>query len=178
MHNFTRMRAVATVLFTFAMALSIAGCVPASEPTDTASENVSGDCAGITTVVEFGDLGATTEQTCVETTQSMTALEVMTAAGVQITPSQKYGDAIVCRVNNLPAVDQKLSIPNDDSYTETCEEFGPVSASWSIWLNTGDGWAQAQEGISTQDVKPGERVALVWQQGDYTDMSEWLPPTV
>lgn len=173
----TRMRSANLTLLSLALALTVTACAPATEPESTGNSGVAGDCAGITAVVEFGELDAPTAQTCVQATQPMTALEVMASAGVEIAPSVKYGDAIVCRVNDLPGADQQLTSPDNSSYTETCEEFGPIWATWSIWVNTGDGWALGQEAINTQAVKPGEMVALVWQQGKYTDMSEWLPPT-
>lgn len=158
--------------------LGLAGCSAApSENAADVSESTSG-CAGVNVIVEFGMLDEPTSETCLETTETLTALDAFAEAGFEIAPSEAYGDAIVCRVNGRPAADEELKTAENGPYLETCAEFGPVWASWAIWMNTGNGWELGQEAINTQKVQPGEQVALVWEQGDYSEMSEWVKPTV
>ena len=161
-------------LATIALTAALTGCSSAS--TETGSASSGGACGGIQVIVEFGDLGGDTVEQCVDSDAKMTALDAFSAAGVKIAPSEAYGDAIVCRVDGEPAAERELSTAANGPYLETCAEFGPVWASWSLWVDIGDGWQLGQEAVNTQPVQPGQRVSLVWQQGDYTDMGEWLEP--
>lgn len=170
--NRTRSNAVLASI-TLAVVLALVGCAPGATTEEAAP---AGACAGVQVIVEFGDLGGSTVDECVETDAAMTALDAFTAAGVEIAPSEAYGDAIVCRVDGLPAADTELSTASNGPYTETCAEFGPIWASWSLWVDFGSGWELGQEAVNTQRVEPGQRVSLTWQQGDYTDMVEWLAP--
>lgn len=156
----------------------IAGCsAPAPDP-DAATTSAVSDCAGVSVVVDYASLDETAVAECVESSSAMTALAAFTAAGVELAPSEAYGDAIVCRVNGRPAADEALKTEKNGPYTESCAEFGPVWASWAVWVDTGSGWQLGQEAINTQMVQPGQAVSLVWEQGDYTDMAEWLKPAV
>lgn len=158
------------------LALALTGCSTAS--TETSSSSSAGACTGIEVIVEFGELGGDTIEQCVDSESKLTALDAFTAAGVDIAPSEAYGDAIVCRVDGQPGAELELSTAQNGPYVETCAEFGPVWASWSLWVDTGDGWELGQEAVNTQPLEPGQRVSLLWQQGDYSEMGEWLKPTV
>lgn len=151
------------------------GCSASSNSSDSSQSAQS--CAGIEVVVEFGELGGEDIAQCVDSETQMIALDAFTAAGVEVAPSEAYGDAIVCRVDGEPSAEAELRTTNNGPYVETCAEFGPVWASWSLWIDNGNGWELGQEAVNTQPLEPGQRVSLVWQQGDYSEMGEWLQPT-
>lgn len=161
-----------------ALLMLIAGCSVAAPESDGAVPSSLSGCAGVSVLVDYGSLDETAVTECVETSTELTALEAFTEAGVELAPSEAYGDAIVCRVNGRPAADEELKTAANGPYTESCAEFGPVWASWALWVDAGAGWQLGQEAINTQPLKPGQAVSLVWEQGDYTDMAEWLEPAV
>lgn len=175
----TRSAALPTLTSVLAAStLALVGCAAPMSTGETSESLTTTDsgCTGIEVLVEFGDLDNPSIAQCVETDAPMTALDAFTAAGVSIDPSEAYGDAIVCRVDGQPDAETELSTEQNGPYTETCAEFGPIWASWSLWVDFGSGWELGQEAVNTQPIAPGERVSLVWQQGDYTDMVEWLAP--
>jgi hypothetical protein len=44
----------------------------------------------------------------------------------------------ICRLDNLPAPDQKVPIPGKESYTEACRNTPPQAAYWSYWYANPD----------------------------------------
>lgn len=160
-----------------ALVASAAGCA-STETAETGGTKLVDSCAGVVAVIDYASLGKPLEQHCVDTERAMTALDVLAAAEITVTPSTKYGDAIVCRVNGLPAADQELKTELEGPYFETCAELGPAWATWSVWVYVDGSWQLGQEAINTQKLQPGEQIGLVWQQGDFTDMNEWAPPAV
>ena len=76
---------------------------------------------------------------------------------------------MVCRVNSLPATDKPFTVPGHDPYTEACTDMAPEYAYWALWVKTANGtWDYAAEGVSTQQVKPGDSIGLVFTTGGAT----------
>lgn len=158
-------------------ALALAGCAgtpadPASTPAGspgagTGSPGSAHGCAGVELVVEFGELAGTDEQACVEVDAATPALDVVERAGVQIEGTAEYGAAIVCRVDGLPAADQPIELPDGSMHAESCDAMPPADAYWSLWIASGDGaaWDYAPTGIDALEVKPGDRLGLVFTTG-------------
>lgn len=159
-----------------ALVLALSGC--ATPASTTADETTGSDCSGIQVVVDYARLDQPTVDECVESAEPMTALEAATEAGLTITGSDKYGDAIVCRIDGRPSATEELRTETQGPYTETCADLGPGWAIWSIWVSTEAGWELGQEAVNTQLVKPGQAVGFVWQLTDSTEMDAWQTPNV
>ncbi|CAG7610076.1 hypothetical protein ACFPZL_08815 [Leucobacter soli] len=167
------MRATTGAIFALlaAAALTLTGCVgvesevPAAAPEDSATSEV---CAGVETVVDFGELGGAPETGCAETDAAITAAEAFQQAGVELEGVAASDQFFACRVAGAPAADQELEYEGE-GYTADCAGFGPAWAWWGLFVDTGEGWAFAQEGAETQQVEPGQRVAFAWQFGDTTE---------
>lgn len=118
------------------------------------------DC--VTLYVDYGPLGNGTQSTsCIPVTGETNALDLLADAGLAVEGTQKYGDAIVCRINNLP-----------NSVMESCEEMPPAEAYWAVLVkeheilpipfNTAGEWGWAQTGINEVYLNPGDAIGLVF----------------
>lgn len=152
-----------------ALALAVSGCAAesATETTAPAGETAATECTGVQVVVDFGELRGESTTECVETDAALTAAEAFADAGVELSESEAFAGAI-CRVDGLPAANTELEYEGE-TRSEDCVTMGPVWAYWGLFIDTGDGWGYAQEGASSQQVKPGEAIAFAWQFGDTTE---------
>jgi hypothetical protein len=122
--------------------------------------NQDADC--ITVYVDYGPLGSGTKSTsCIPVAGKANALDVLASAGLTLEGTQKYGNAVVCRINNMP-----------DASAESCEEMPPAEAYWAVLVNeheiipipfnlTGE-WGWAQTGIDEVYLNPGDSIGLVF----------------
>lgn len=144
-------------------AIMLAGCAP--QPTRSAKENyvLSGECAGIEVVVNFGMLGKRSSS-CVEAEGPMNAKEALALAGFETEGTATYGDQIVCRVNGLPSATEPLEIKGQEPHLETCENMPPSFAYWALWLkpSAAGEWDYATEGVGTLLVDPGQVIGLAF----------------
>ena len=118
------------------------------------------DC--VTVYVDYGPLGNGTKSTsCIPVSDKANALDVLANAGLIIEGTQKYGNAVVCRVNNLP-----------DATAESCTDMPPAEAYWAVLVKeheiipipfnlTGE-WGWAQTGVNEVYVNPGDSIGLVF----------------
>ena len=98
-----------------------------------------------------------------------TVADALAAVGVTTEGTAKYGDQVVCRVNGLPAADKPFTVPGHSAYTETCATMAPEYAYWALWIKAGvKTWDYAAEGVSTQQVSPGDSIGLVFTTGGAT----------
>lgn len=148
--------------------LALAACTSApseeSAPTDGAAD--SGECSGVTVIVDTGDLeGAddTEVETCVDAEATIGAADALAEAGVTTEGTDEFGDQVVCRVNGTPAEDLVLTAEDGSDYTETCESMPAAFAYWSMWVQPAGGdWAYAQEGLATLELEPGDSLQLLF----------------
>ena len=88
---------------------------------------------------------------------------MVSAAVITTEGTEEYGDQVVCRVNNVPAVDLALTAEDGSDYFEECASMPAAFAYWSLWVQPEGGeWEYAQEGLSTLQLEPGEGIALLF----------------
>jgi hypothetical protein len=130
----------------------------------SASSSTSGEpCAGVKVIVDSGALkqSAANTSTCVSVDGPTVASKVLDEAKIKTEGSTQYPDA-VCRVNGVPAADFDIK-HKDGTYREECKGMPAAFAYWSIWIKpAGGNWEYAQEGLSAQQVKPGESLELLF----------------
>ncbi|MEV7040068.1 LPXTG cell wall anchor domain-containing protein [Amycolatopsis sp. NPDC051061] len=129
--RFARFSAVCALL----LGAGLAGAAPASA-TGTAGSCAEG--AGVTVVVDFGDLGPQPLIRCAAGTPA-NGIATLQAAGVDVAGSQKYGLAVACRIDGKPGPD-----------VESCAGMPSATAYWSYWhASAGGAWESSQEGAQT-----------------------------
>lgn len=112
--------------------------------------------------IDYGPLkNGETLQVCHDVDSKTNALDVLERTGFNIEGTQKYGNAIVCRVNGLP-----------DRTTESCETMPPAKAYWAVLIKErqlipapfsfGSVWGWAQTGINEIYLDPGDSIGLVF----------------
>ncbi|UJW34010.1 hypothetical protein L3Q67_09705 [Saccharothrix sp. AJ9571] len=99
------------------------------------------DANGVTVVVDFHELGGEPIVRCAPGEQA-SGLSALQNAGFELTGSQRWGLATLCRIEGKPGPE-----------AEGCADYPPVTAYWSYWqAPEGGNWAFAQSGV--QDSKP------------------------
>jgi hypothetical protein len=108
--------------------------------------------------VDFGSLNAETKvEKCIDISGKTNALELLKISGYTTEGTQKYGDAVVCRLNGLP-----------DKSVETCEVMPPEDAYWAVivkekkLLPLFNEWGWAQTGINEIFLSEGDSLGLVF----------------
>lgn len=108
--------------------------------------------------VDFGSLNAETKvEQCIEVSTETNALQLLKTAGYTTEGTQKYGDAVVCRLNGLP-----------DKSVETCEVMPPENAFWAVIVKEKkllpffNDWGWAQTGINDVTLSSGDSLGLVF----------------
>jgi hypothetical protein len=108
--------------------------------------------------VDFGSLNAETKvEKCIDIFAETNALELLKISGYTTEGTQKYGDAVVCRLNGLP-----------DKSIETCEVMPPEDAYWAVivkekkLLPLFNEWGWAQTGINEISLSEGDSLGLVF----------------
>ncbi len=136
------------------------------------SAKSSGNC--VTVKIDYGVLDSQNKnyEKCLTATGEITALELMKNANMKIDGTEKYGDKVVCRLNNLPKPNQPIGIKGHEDYVESCKDFPAEFAYWAILEkrkpvipNPADlnaKWALAQVGVADLMVKPGDSLAFVF----------------
>jgi hypothetical protein len=171
---------IVALTLTLAGALALSGCATAGPTTGagstpSTSSTASGSdesCAGVSVVVNFGNLGSPTITDCVDTGDATTipASDVMAAAGVTTDGTVQWGDQVVCRVNGRPAADETVEVKGEPSFVESCQSMPAAYAYWALWIKpTADAkWEYAQEGLGSLSLKPGQSVGLIFTTGTET----------
>lgn len=152
-------------------AVTLVGCASTPAATTSQNETSSDGCDGIAVVVNYGDLGAETQDSCVSLEgETIAASEVIDSVGLEVEGTAKYGDQIVCRVNGLPSADEPVIVDGQDPHTETCADMPPQFAYWALFIKkTSDGaWEYATEGLGTLQLNKGESLGLIFTTGDQT----------
>ena len=108
--------------------------------------------------VDFGSLNAETKvEKCIDISAETNALELLKISGYTTEGTQKYGDAVICRLNGLP-----------DKSVETCEVMPPEDAYWAVIVKEKkllpffNEWGWAQTGINEISLSKGDSLGLVF----------------
>jgi hypothetical protein len=122
--------------------------------------NANANCVNV--YVDFGPLknGEKIEE-CIAIDGEVNALDLLDSAGFTTEGTVEYGDAVLCRLNNLP-----------DATTETCESMPPAESYWGVLvkehqvvpvpLGITGAWGWAQTGIDGVYLNPGDSLGLVF----------------
>jgi hypothetical protein len=133
------------------------------------AQPLASDCAGVTVVVEFDILDAQRIDECVEVSTETPAADILNQARVTLAGTDAYGDAVVCRVNDLPSVSTSVTVDGHDPFIESCASMPPEFAYWALWVKQGStDWGYAMEGVSDLMLKPGDSIGLVFTTGTST----------
>jgi hypothetical protein len=117
--------------------------------------------------INFSGEAENIERCVVLNGNSETAKNVLASAGISVEGTKAFGDAVVCRVNNVPSAEEELIIEGEDPYLETCEDMPAAFAYWALWVKESDSaeWGYAMEGISSLQLTKGQSVGLVFSLG-------------
>lgn len=124
-------------LLTVAVVVATTALVSSRAAAQTWTEGFCPDENGVTVVVDFQQLGGDTVVRCAlgEQTNGLAALE---NAGFDVTGTDRWGKAFVCRINDRPGPD-----------TEPCVNTPPASAYWSYWhADDGGPWQYSSRGAT------------------------------
>ena len=111
------------------------------------SRGTAGYCPdddGVTVIIDFQDLGGTSIVRCAPGAQA-TGLDALKNAGIEITGTNRWGEAFICRIEGKPGSD-----------TEPCIDTPPATAYWSYWhASNGGDWEYSQWGVMNRQPPPG-----------------------
>jgi len=136
------------------------------------SAQTTKNCVNV--VIDYGVLDTQNEpyEKCLATDVEITALELMKSENFKLEGTDKYGDAIVCRLNNLPSANEPIGIKGHEDYIESCKDMPAEFAYWAVLEkrkqalpNPADlnaKWAWAQVGVAEFALKPGDSLAFVF----------------
>ena len=153
-----------------ALTLSLAACSPAASPAPSSApettEASDGPCAGVTVIVDTGDLEVADDPsttTCIDTDEAISGTDAVAEAGLTTEGTVTYPDDVICRVNGVPSEETELPGADGAAYHETCADMPAATAYWSLWVKPADGeWAWAETGISGLELNPGDSVELLF----------------
>ena len=111
--------------------------------------------------VDFGSLNNNNKiSKCVEEIDGMTAIQALQKTDLVLVGTEKYGDAVVCRVNGLP-----------DAKREKCQSMPPENAYWAVIIKRQKTiadpfpkWGWAQTGINDVYLNTGDSLGLVFTE--------------
>jgi hypothetical protein len=108
--------------------------------------------AGVTVIVDFTHFGRAVERGCAPG-QPANALAAMHAAGFGTAGTTRYGDAFLCRIDNLPT-------PRN----EACGDTPPASSSWSFYnaRPIDATWTYTPVGVLSYRPGPGSIIAFAF----------------
>jgi hypothetical protein len=182
MHRITRTPRITRLARTLTLAtgvalattLALSACSSSASAGGGASTTTAADgsCAGALVVVDFGVLGQSPISKCVSVPAGTTksAKAIATEAGLALEGTAKYGDAVLCRLNGLPAADEPFTAPGHAPYTETCADMPPAYGYWGIWLRNGltSPWEMAEASIADEPLSAGTALGLIFTTGPET----------
>ncbi|WP_422646930.1 ABC transporter substrate-binding protein [Actinoalloteichus caeruleus] len=109
---------------------------PTSVTPTSGSAGYCPDANGVTVVIDFQELGGQTIIRCAHGDQA-TGHAALRNAGINITGTNRWGEAFICRIEGLP-------VPE----AEPCIDTPPATAYWSYWHSpNGGAWEYSQWGV-------------------------------
>ncbi|OZM72062.1 hypothetical protein CFN78_16060 [Amycolatopsis antarctica] len=125
------------------------------------------DANGVTVVVDFQRLGGDVVIRCSPGVQD-SGLAALQNAGFEVSGTDRWGPAFVCRLEGRPAAD-----------TEPCIDTPPADAYWSYWhAPNGGGWTSSQYGLMNRTPPPGtfEGWSFAEDRGENTGAAPRIAP--
>ncbi|GAA4892160.1 hypothetical protein LX16_2053 [Stackebrandtia albiflava] len=102
------------------------------------------DANGVTVVVDFQELGGDVVIRCAPGDQA-TGLTALKNAGIQITGTNRWGEAFICRIEGKPGPAE-----------ESCIDTPPATAYWAYWHSPDGGdWSYSRWGVTNRKPPPG-----------------------
>jgi hypothetical protein len=122
--------------------------------------NTNADCVNL--YVDFGPLkNAEKIEKCIPVNGKTNALDLLNSSGFSTQGTAEYGDAVLCRLNNLP-----------NNIEESCDSMPPAESYWAVLvrehqivpnpLGIAGSWGWAQTGIDGVYLNPGDSLGLVF----------------
>lgn len=109
------------------------------------------DC--IQVYVDYGILDKSTFDKCLTATSDTNALDLLKSNNFTLQGTEKYGEAVVCRLNGLPKIAECKVMPSEKAYWAILEKRDNLVFESYAW---------AQVGINELILSPGDSLALVF----------------
>lgn len=114
---------------------------------------VSSDKDCINLYVDYGNLEKSTFNECVTSTSDIKAIDLLVNNNFTLQGTDKYGTAVLCRLNGLPKEDECKDMPSEKAYWAILEKRDQILFEDYVW---------AQVGINELILSPGDSLALVF----------------
>ncbi len=136
------------------------------------NNSASNDC--ITVYVDYSGYGNNKPAECLTIANSeVDAITLLETAGYSLSGTDKYGDQIVCRVNNVPSATQQIQPEGKKAFVEQCLDMPSADAYWSIMIKTHEkDWSWSENGIAETHLHPGDKLALVFTINEQLDIDK------
>ena len=108
------------------------------------------DC--ITVYVDYGTLEKSTFQECIKSSETK-AIDLLVNNNFTLQGTDKYGTAVLCRLNNLPKEEECKDMPSENAYWAILVKEDQILFEDYVW---------AQVGIDQLILSPGDSLALVF----------------
>ncbi len=140
------------------VALAVSGC-----SADQQFE-ADGSCDGVEVVINYSGQAENSKQCIGINGSSEVAKNILASAGLAVEGTKSYGDAVVCRVNDVPSSTVELVVEGEDPYLETCEDMPAAFAYWGLWVkqDAQSDWGYAMEGIGSLQMTKGQSLGLAF----------------
>ena len=109
------------------------------------------DC--IQVYVDYVILDKSTFDKCLTATSDTNALDLLKSNNFTLQGTEKYGEAVVCRLNGLPKIAECKVMPSAEAYWAILEKRDNLVFESYTW---------AQVGINELILSPGDSLALVF----------------
>lgn len=113
--------------------------------------NSNKDCINL--YVDYGNLEKSTFNQCVTSTSDIKAIDLLVNNNFTLQGTDKYGTAVLCRLNGLPKEDECKDMPSEKAYWAILEKRDQILFEDYVW---------AQVGINELILSPGDSLALVF----------------
>ena len=108
------------------------------------------DCINL--YVDYGTLEKSTFNECIKSTETK-AIDLLVNNNFTLQGTDKYGTAVLCRLNGLPKEDECKDMPSENAYWAILEKRDQILFEDYVW---------AQVGIDQLILSPGDSLALVF----------------
>lgn len=106
----------------------------------------------ITVYVDYGILEKSTFNECIKSSETK-AIDLLVNNNFTLQGTDKYGTAVLCRLNNLPKEEECKDMPSENAYWAILIKEDQILFEDYVW---------AQVGIDKLILSPGDSLALVF----------------